>query len=163
MALYSTDMSTRLQLESVQLRRHCNSTATATALQSIWHIISIFWVFCSKILRFGKFRVATTNAGHVTPRPIVNNKLESVQLQKHCISNAEGHCARRSGFFVLVWFENIVFGRFAKCAWQPPCGADTPTMRNAQARCGLPDFAQIWYVGSLLVPKGPAIVEIHLP
>ena len=25
------------------------------------------------------------------------------------------------------------------------------------------DFAQIWYAGSLLVPKGPAIVEIHLP
>jgi len=25
------------------------------------------------------------------------------------------------------------------------------------------DFAQIWYVGSLLVPDGPAIVEIHLP
>ena len=48
--------------------------------------------------------------------PLVNNKLERVQLQKHCISNAEGHCARRSGFFGLVWFENIVFGRFAKCA-----------------------------------------------
>ena len=28
-----------------------------------------FLFFCSKILRFGKFRVATTNAGHVTPRP----------------------------------------------------------------------------------------------
>ena len=26
--------------------------------------------FSSKILRFGKFRVATTNAGHVTPRPL---------------------------------------------------------------------------------------------
>ena len=52
--------------------------------------------------------------------PLVNNKLESMQLQKHCISNAERHCARHSGFFGLVWFENIVFGRFAKCAWQPP-------------------------------------------
>ena len=67
--------------------------------------------------------------------PHVNNKLESVQLQKHCISNAERHCGRRSGFFGLVWFENIVFVRFAKCAWQPPCGVDTPTMRNAYARC----------------------------
>ena len=36
----------------------------------------------------------------------------------------------------LVWFENIVFGRFAKCAWQPPCGAYLPTVRNAHARCG---------------------------
>ena len=25
--------------------------------------------FCSKILRFGKFRLATTNADHVAPRP----------------------------------------------------------------------------------------------
>ena len=48
--------------------------------------------------------------------PLVNNKLESVQLQKHCISNAERHCARRCGFFGLVWCENIVFGRFANCA-----------------------------------------------
>ena len=48
--------------------------------------------------------------------PLINNKLESVQLQKHCISNAERHCARRCGFFGLVWCENIVFGRFAKCA-----------------------------------------------
>jgi len=33
----------------------------------------------------------------------------------------------------------------------------TPTAR------GLSDFAQFWYVGSLLVPEDPAIVEIHLP
>ena len=68
--------------------------------------------------------------------PFVNNKLESVQLRKHCISKAERYRARRSGFFGFVWFENIVFGRFAKCAWQPPCKADPPTMRNAHARCG---------------------------
>ena len=29
-----------------------------------------FLFFCSKILRFGKLRVETTNAGHVTPRPL---------------------------------------------------------------------------------------------
>ena len=34
------------------------------------HIIIIFCFFCSKILRFGKFRVSTTNAGHVTPHPL---------------------------------------------------------------------------------------------
>ena len=51
----------RIKLESVQLRRHCNSKATPTSRQSIWHIISIVCVFCSKILRFGKFRLATTN------------------------------------------------------------------------------------------------------
>ena len=71
--------------------------------------------------------------------PLVNNKLESVQLQKHCISNAERHCARRYGFFGPVWFENITFERFAKCAWQPPCGADPRTMRNAHARFGALD------------------------
>ena len=49
-------------------------------------------------------------------------KLESVQLRKHCISKAERHRARRSEFFGFVWFENIVFGRFAKCACQPPSG-----------------------------------------
>ena len=38
-------------------------------------------------------------------------KLESVQLRKHCISKAERHRARRSGFFGCVWYENIVFGR----------------------------------------------------
>jgi len=32
------------QLESVQLRRHCNSKATPTSRQLIWHIISIFFV-----------------------------------------------------------------------------------------------------------------------
>ena len=50
---------------------------------------------------------------------LVNNKLESVLLRKHYISTAERYRARRSGiFFGLVWFENIVFGRFEKCAWQ---------------------------------------------
>ena len=29
-----------------------------------------FLGFFSKILRFGKFRLATTNAGHVAPRPL---------------------------------------------------------------------------------------------
>ena len=47
-------------------------------------------------------------------------ELESMQLRKHCISKAERHRARRSGFFGFVWFENIVFGRFAKFRWQPP-------------------------------------------
>ena len=46
------------KLESVQLRRHYNSKATPTSRQSIWHIISIFCFFCSKILRFEKFRLA---------------------------------------------------------------------------------------------------------
>ena len=66
----------KTKLESVQLRRHCNSKATPTSRQSIWNIISIFCFFCSKILRFGKFRVATTNAGHVTPCPLstINQK-----------------------------------------------------------------------------------------
>ena len=32
----------------------------------------------------------------------------------HCISKDERHRARRSGFFWFVWFEYIVFGRFAK-------------------------------------------------
>ena len=59
----------KIKLQSVQLRRHCNSKATPTSRQSIWHIISIFCFFCSKILRFGKFRLATTNAEHVAPRP----------------------------------------------------------------------------------------------
>ena len=63
------DISQR-KLESVQLRRHCNSKATPTSRQSIWHIISILWVFCWKILRFGKFRLATTNADHVASRPL---------------------------------------------------------------------------------------------
>ena len=42
---------------------------------------------------------------------VINEKLESVQLRKHCISKAERHRARRSGFFGFIWFENIVFGR----------------------------------------------------
>jgi len=49
-------------------------------------------------------------------------KLESMQLRKHCISKAKRHRARRSEFFGFVWFENIVFGRFAKCTCQPPRG-----------------------------------------
>ena len=60
-----------------------------------------------------------------------NNELESVQLRKHCISKAERHLARRSGFFGFVWFENIVFERFASSAWQPPRG-DMPTIRTSQ-------------------------------
>ena len=54
-------------------REKTRKRAIAKALQlegqSIWHIISIFWGFCSKILRFGKFCLATTNADHVAPRP----------------------------------------------------------------------------------------------
>ena len=34
-----------------------------------------------------------------------------MQLRKHCISKAERHRARRSVFFGIFWFENIVFGR----------------------------------------------------
>ena len=41
---------------------------------------------------------------------LVDNKLESVQLQKHCISNAERHCARRSGFFGLVKATPTIVG-----------------------------------------------------
>ena len=40
------------KLESVQLRRHCNSKATPTSRQSIWHIISIFWVFLFENIAF---------------------------------------------------------------------------------------------------------------
>ena len=35
----------KAKLESVQLRRHCNSKATPISRQSIWHIISICWIF----------------------------------------------------------------------------------------------------------------------
>ena len=60
----------RFKLESVQLRRHCNSKATPTSRQSIWQLPAFSVFFCSKILRFGKFRLATTNAGHMAPRPL---------------------------------------------------------------------------------------------
>ena len=123
-----------LKLESVQLRRHCNSKATPTSRQSIWHIISIFCFFLFENIGFWEVPRGNHKCRSRDATPLVNNKLESVQLQMHCISNAERHCARRYGFFGLVWFENIVFGRFAKCAWQRPCGADTPTKRNAHAR-----------------------------
>ena len=55
--------------------------------------------FCSKILRFGKVPRGNHKCRSRDAKPLVNNKLESVQLQKHCISNAERHCARRCGFF----------------------------------------------------------------
>ena len=42
----------QLQLESVQLRRHCNSKATPTSRQSIWHIISIFCFFLFENIAF---------------------------------------------------------------------------------------------------------------
>ena len=50
------------KLESVQLRKHCISKATPTLRQSIWHVISIFYF----LLRFGKFRLAITNADLLT-------------------------------------------------------------------------------------------------
>ena len=91
---------------------NCEGIATRRPLRlraSRSGILSALSFFCSKILRFGKFRVATTNAGHVTPRPLVNNKLESMQLQKHCISNAERHCARHSGLFGLkILFSDVL-------------------------------------------------------
>jgi len=45
------------------------------------YIISMFWVFCSKIFRFGKFRLATltTNADHVTPRPFSTLKKQEIR------------------------------------------------------------------------------------
>ena len=108
------------KLESVQLRRHCNSKATPTSRKSIGHIINIFCFCLFKNIAFSEVPRGNHKCRSRDATPLVNNKLESMQLQKHCISNAERHCARRSGFFGLVWFENIVFGRFAKCAWQLP-------------------------------------------
>ena len=112
----------RYNLESVQLRRHCNSKATPTSRQSIGHIINIFCFCLFENIAFWEVPRGNHECRSRDATPLVNNKLESMQLQKHCISNAERHCARRSGFFRLVWFENIVFGRFAKCACQPPRG-----------------------------------------
>ena len=40
------------KLESVQLRRHCNSEATPTSRQSIWRIISIFCIFLFENIAF---------------------------------------------------------------------------------------------------------------
>ena len=42
----------KLKLESVQLRRHCNSKATPTSRQSIWYIISIFCFFLFENIAF---------------------------------------------------------------------------------------------------------------
>ena len=122
------------QLESVQLRRHCNSKATPTSRQSIPHIISIFCFFLFENIAFWEVPRGNHKCRSRGATSLVNNKLESVQLQNHCISNAERHYARRSGFFGLVWFENIVFGRFANCAWQPPRVADPPTRHSAHVR-----------------------------
>ena len=68
-----------------------------------------------------KFKEQLNIKGDETRRDI-KPLLESVQLRKHCISKAERHRARRYGLFGFAWFENIVFGRFAKCACQPPRG-----------------------------------------
>jgi len=84
--------------------------------QSIWHIISIFCFFLFENIAFWEVPCGIHKCRSRDATPLVNNKLESVQLQKYCISNAERHCARRCGFFGLVWCENIVFGRFANCA-----------------------------------------------
>ena len=84
--------------------------------QSIWHIISIFCFFLFENIAFWEGPCGNYKCRSRDATPLVNNKLESVQLQKHCISNAERHCFRRCGFIGLVWCENIVFGRFAKCA-----------------------------------------------
>ena len=42
----------KVQLESVQLRKHCISKATPTSRQSIWHSISIFCVFLFENIAF---------------------------------------------------------------------------------------------------------------
>ena len=62
--------------------------------------------------------------------------LESVQLRKHCTSKAERHRARRSGFFsglfcLKILFSDVLRSAFAKCAWQPPCGASAHHARCA--------------------------------
>ena len=56
-------------------------------------------------------------------------KLESVQWRKHCISKAERHRERRSGFSVF-WFENSVFGRlvyFRLATIRRHMAVETPT------------------------------------
>ena len=61
--------------KALQLKGH------PTSRQSIWRIISILWVLCFFFVRkycvfrrFGKFRLATSHAEHVAPRPLLNVK-----------------------------------------------------------------------------------------
>ena len=66
--------------------------------------------------------------------------LKKKKTRKRAIAKAlhlEGHSDFALDIlgFGGLFGENIVFRRFAKCASQPPCGAEPPTVRNAHARC----------------------------
>ena len=67
-------------IESVQLRKHCNSKATRlrasrSGVLSAFCGFSVFFVRKYCVLgRFGKIRLATTHAEHVAPRPLLNVK-----------------------------------------------------------------------------------------
>ena len=53
-------------------------------------------------------------------------KLESVQLRKHCISMAERHRARRSGFFGVFGLK-ILFVYFRLATIRRHVAVETPT------------------------------------
>ena len=56
-----TETRKRAIAKALQLKGHSDFAPVDLAYYQ--HFL---YFFCSKILRFGKFRVATTNAGHVT-------------------------------------------------------------------------------------------------
>ena len=84
------------KLESVQLRRHCNSTATPTSLQSIWHIISIFCFFLFENIALWEVPRGNHKCRSRDAMTLVNNKRESMQLQAL-------HLERRTTLRQTLW------------------------------------------------------------
>ena len=66
--------SCHLKLESVQLRKHCISKATPPSRQSIWHIISIFWVFLLKNIAFWELPPGNHKCRSRGATPLLNVK-----------------------------------------------------------------------------------------
>ena len=117
---------------------NCEGIATQRPLRlraSRSGILSAFSGFlCSKILRFGKFRVATTNAGHVTPR-----LLSTINYRKRAIAKAlhlERPTTLRQTFWVfracLVWkycFRTFCEVHLATAMWSPQGPHNTKIMK----------------------------------
>ena len=117
----------------MQLRRHCNSKATPTSRQLIWHIISIFWVFLLENIALWEVPRGNHKCRSRDAMPLVNNKLESVQLQRHYISNAEQHCTRCSGFSgsfgLKILFSDVMQSAPGNGHVEPICPLSAMRMR----------------------------------
>ena len=101
--IFSNQTRKRAIAKALQLKGHSDLR------QSIWHIISIFWIFLFENIAFWEVPRVNHKCRSRGATLLVNNKLESVQLRKHCISTAEQYRARRSGIFSGLFGLKILF------------------------------------------------------